>query len=601
MLVTINPKGFAIFITAPVLDNNGAVQAVLASRIDMEKIWKITDEIRIGNTGFVFITDNRGKFYSFPDKNKILYQITPESLRQELILNRSGIIDFRDEKDVSKVCFYKTISPDSRQSGLDWKVGIIQNKLEVYGIIYNMFKQVTLLAIICVLAVIILALVLTKKITKPISILARASDKVAGGNLEIRVPVSSNDEIGELSRAFNKMVENLNKTTVSIAVLEKEQKRFQDVALTTGDWIWELDAQGKFTYSSQASEQILGYSSEEIVGRYFSDFFHTNEREKLKQEKFRLINKKEQFRSFIHNLVKKDGSMVIVESSGISLFDSGGKLLGCRGAYRDITERKLAEEALKSAYEQLKSTQEKLVQSAKIASMGQLAGGVAHQLNNPLTGVLNNVQLIKMEMEINKDFNPNSFKELLDIIEESGLRCKKIIQSFLDMAHVSKGELRLLGLNALVERVEVIISNEMRLGNIVLLKDLQANLMSIQGDIQLLEEVILILVSNAKWAVDEKFQGQVGGSITIKTHQEAENKTVVISITDNGIGIAPENIPKMFEPFFTTKKVGEGTGLGLSLIQNIVEKHNGEITVESQVKVGTTFKISFHTIDSWNN
>ncbi len=210
VLMTINPKGFAIFITVPVLDNNGAVKAVLASRLDIEKIWKITDEIKIGNTGFVFITDSRGKLYSFPDKNKILYQITPEYLRQDLITNQSGTIEFTDEGNIPKFCFYKTISAESWHLGLDWKVGIIQNRREVYAVIYKMFTQITLIAIICVLAIIILALVLTNKITKPISILARASGKVAGGNLEIRVPVPSNDEIGQVSEAFNIIINSMH-------------------------------------------------------------------------------------------------------------------------------------------------------------------------------------------------------------------------------------------------------------------------------------------------------------------------------------------------------------------------------------------------------
>lgn len=595
VLVTLNPKGFAISATAPVFGEDGVtIKAVLAGRVSMDRIWNVVEKIKIGNTGFIFITDSRGKIFFSPDKEKVLSHITPETLKEELTVNQAGTIEFPDEQGIPKICFYKTIQDSTQYGGLNWRIGIIQSKQEAFALIFKMFSQVALLAIICVLVIFILTVIFTKKLTKPIITLAQATKKVAGGDLEIYVPVTSEDEIGELTAAFNKMVEDLKESTVSIGVLKEQQKRFQDVAMSTGDWIWEMDSQGRYTYSSQASKQILGYNPEEITGKYCYDFYKTEEREKIKQEKFRLIQGKTRFKNFTHNMVKKDGSVVIVESSGIPVVDSVDNLLGFRGAYRDITERKIAEEALKSAYEKLQSTQDRLVQSTKIASMGQLAGSIAHQLNNPLTGVLNNVQLIKMEMEVNKDFSPGSFKELLNIIEESALRCKKIIQSFLDLAHVSKGELRPLNLNALVERVIVIISTEMQLGNVVLLKDLQPDLREIQGDIQLLEEVILVLVSNARWAVDKKFQGAIGGSITIKTYKEQENKTVVIAVTDNGIGIAQENIPKLFEPFFTTKKVGEGTGLGLSLIQNIIKKHNGEIAIESQVNVGTTFKISFN-------
>jgi len=133
----------------------------------------------------------------------------------------------------------------------------------------------------------------------------------------------------------------------------------------------------------------------------------------------------------------------------------------------------------------------------------------------------------------------------------------------------------------------------MKLGNISFAKDLQSDLGNIQGDLQLLEEVILVLLSNAKWAVEKRYQNEQGGNIAIKTYQDSEKRDIIMFISDNGIGISQENIAKLFNPFFTTKKVGEGTGLGLALIQNILQKHNAHIAVESQVNVGTTFKITF--------
>ncbi|MBU2035244.1 MAG: GAF domain-containing protein [Candidatus Omnitrophica bacterium] len=250
----------------------------------------------------------------------------------------------------------------------------------------------------------------------------------------------------------------------------------------------------------------------------------------------------------------------------------------------------------KKASIKLEETQAQLIQSAKIASLGQLAGGIAHELNNPLTGVLNNVQLIKMEAGMKKEFNMENFKELLGIIEQSALRCRKIVQAFLNLSHTAKSEFEPLALNPLIEEVKVIIEHEMKLGNIVFQNDLRPDLVNIKADSQLLEEVILMLISNAKWAIEKKFQNKNGGIITIKTYQDPEAKSVIMSISDNGIGITQENIAKLFTSFFTTKKVGEGTGLGLALIQSIINKHKGDISVESQVNVGTTFKVKFPCI-----
>lgn len=258
-------------------------------------------------------------------------------------------------------------------------------------------------------------------------------------------------------------------------------------------------------------------------------------------------------------------------------------------------ERKEAEEKMRAAYEQLKETQLQLVQSAKMASVGLLAGGVAHEINNPLTGVLNNIQLIKMEAETKSDFKLSDFKELLDVVEESALRCKKITRSLLDFSHASKGEFHPLSVNEIIEKVVGLINHEFALQNINIVLQLQDNLPQLLGDSQLLQQVIFGMLVNAKWAIGQK-EGLKDGEIRIKTEYEKERNYNIISISDNGIGIPKENMAKLFEPFFTTKDVGEGTGLGLALFYSIVRNHGGSIKVESQPGEGTTFSIHLPAI-----
>ena len=253
--------------------------------------------------------------------------------------------------------------------------------------------------------------------------------------------------------------------------------------------------------------------------------------------------------------------------------------------------RKYLEE-LKAAYSKLKEVQAQVVQSAKLASMGQLAGGMAHEINNPLTGVINNVQLIKMEAANKESFNLKEFKGLLDVVEESAARCKRITQSILDFSHASNGIFGPLSLNEIVEKVTILIAYELKLQNILIQKDLQLDLPLISGDSQLLQQVIFNFISNAKWAIQKK-SAKEGGTITIKTQYEAEKKGVCISISDSGVGVSRENLKNIFESFFSTKEVGEGTGLGLTLAQDIVHKHGGHIEVESQLGEGATFKVSF--------
>jgi len=254
--------------------------------------------------------------------------------------------------------------------------------------------------------------------------------------------------------------------------------------------------------------------------------------------------------------------------------------------------RKMAEKELKDSVENLKLAQSQLLQRDKMANMGQLAGSVAHEINNPLTGVLNNAQLIKMMFGANQYIAPAELKELLNAIEESALRCKKITESLLDFSHASMGEFKSVSLNEVIEKVSVLISNEMKLQNIEFQKELQSGIPNIQGDPQLLQQVIVNLISNAKWAIEKRL-GKSGGLINVKSEADAGGKHIYLYLADNGIGIPEEKIGKIFEPFFTTKQVGVGTGLGLSLVGGIVKKHNGSIEVKSRVNEGTTFTITF--------
>ncbi|MEK6564696.1 MAG: sensor histidine kinase [Candidatus Omnitrophota bacterium] len=244
---------------------------------------------------------------------------------------------------------------------------------------------------------------------------------------------------------------------------------------------------------------------------------------------------------------------------------------------------------------ELEDSRNKMFQSGKLAAVGQLASSVAHEINNPLTGVLNNVQLIKMEMEMGADFKVTDFKEQLDVIEESASRCVKIARSLLDFSRAAKGTFQPFSLNEAVEKTITLIGHELKLRDVSVKKELGENLPRIQGDTQLIQQVIFDIVNNARYAI-EKNPKKEAGLIILKTRYDMVKDLVLLSISDNGTGISPENLDKLFTPFFTTKPVGEGTGLGLSFIQDIVKRHNGKVSVESELGKGTTFHISFPVI-----
>ncbi|MBU1998993.1 MAG: PAS domain-containing protein, partial [Candidatus Omnitrophica bacterium] len=177
------------------------------------------------------------------------------------------------------------------------------------------------------------------------------------------------------------------------------------------------------------------------------------------------------------------------EVHGDPIIDKDGQVINMIEYSIDITERKRAEEEnkkcmqeLQTTYSSLKETQDQLIQSSKMASLGQMAGSVAHEINNPLTGVLNNVQLIKMVAGNKESFDLKEFKELLDVIEESAMRCKQITQSLLDFSHSPTGVFQPLSLNEIVKKVDLLIAHELKLQSIPIHKDLQPDLPLISGD-----------------------------------------------------------------------------------------------------------------------
>ncbi|MFH1698900.1 MAG: PAS domain S-box protein [Candidatus Omnitrophota bacterium] len=153
---------------------------------------------------------------------------------------------------------------------------------------------------------------------------------------------------------FSKVTRDLTERKKIEVALYKSEERFSQVAVTSGDWIWEIDIQGRYTYSSLVVEKILGYKPEEVVGKYFYDFFHPDEREELKKGAFEVFAKKEAFKDFTNRNIKKDGQVVILETSGVPLIDADGKLIGFIGVDRDITKRKEAEEALRESEEKFR-------------------------------------------------------------------------------------------------------------------------------------------------------------------------------------------------------------------------------------------------------
>ncbi len=263
---------------------------------------------------------------------------------------------------------------------------------------------------------------------------------------------------------------------------------------------------------------------------------------------------------------RRDGALQDVIVAAAPLRDESGRMRGTVGIIKNITE--------------LKAAQRHLLQAEKLSAVGEVVSGVAHELNNPLAGVLGYAQLL-----MGGPMDPRQQKSV-DRIFESALRCQKIVQNLLAFARQHPAEKKYLGLNGIVEKTLDLKAYQLRVNNVKVLKRLEPDLPKTMLDFSQIQQVLLNLINNAQYSMSTH-RGQ--GMLTLTT--SLKDGMIHLEVADDGPGIPREILGRIFDPFFTTKPVGEGTGLGLSVSYGIVKAHGGRIWAESTPGRGTTLLV----------
>lgn len=248
------------------------------------------------------------------------------------------------------------------------------------------------------------------------------------------------------------------------------------------------------------------------------------------------------------------------------------------------------EQKVEERTEELKLIQSQLVQSAKMSTIGQLGAAVAHELNNPIGGILGYAQFILQKLS-KPDFTPEEFKSCkrnIEYIEEEAKRCKMIVENLVSFSRKPLVARESVDIKQLTENTLSLIKNQLKLQNIRHTTEYEPDLPIISGNVNELQQAFINIIINAQQAMPK------GGELHIRVSTEMKDgkKHLEISFKDTGCGIPQENLEKVFEPFFTTKQDWKSIGLGLSITYQIVKEHKGTITVESDIGKGTTFKIT---------
>lgn len=359
------------------------------------------------------------------------------------------------------------------------------------------------------------------------------------------------------------LMEDITEQTHLREEVRRAERHLASVVESADDLVVSMDPHGVILTWNSAGETISGFSSWELAGKHISTLFHEAHTEELK-DVLKSVYAGERVRHVEANVVAKGGKDIPLSWNFSPMKDEREQIIGIVGIGRDLTERKRLEA--------------QLLQSAKMASLGVLAGGIAHELRNPMAIACSAAQLF-----LGNPQDEKLGKECSEKIYASIRRASTIIEGLLKFARPTPKKMELTNVNDTLEETLTLVGKQIITQRVAIEKELYPFLPQVMADEKLLKQVFLNMILNAANAMPS------GGKLTIKTERSGEYVKIVFK--DTGVGIPEENLNKIFDPFFTTMPVGKGTGLGLSICYGIIKEHWGKIEVESVEGKGSTFII----------
>jgi two-component system NtrC family sensor kinase len=383
--------------------------------------------------------------------------------------------------------------------------------------------------------------------------------------------------------------EGLNVDLTQRKLMEKELKEAYDfmnkIVQSSPDSITATDMKGNILIYNQAAEETLGYNASEVIGKMniskiYPDGVARKVMQMLRSEEYGGVGR---LNSYPMIYVRRDGEVVEGNLSAAIIYDASGKEIASVGSFVDLRDRLKMERALRD-------TQEQLLQSEKLAAMGRLTSQIAHELNNPLYGIMNTLELLKTEIAPD-----NKRRKILEMALSETLRLSDLLRKMLSFSKPDQEERHPVEINSVLDEILLLHEKQLKENDINIVQSFAEGMALVSASKNQLRQVFLNMVANARDAMPN------GGTFTVTTEGDGDN--ILIEIADTGMGIRKENIDKIFDSFFTTKGEVKGVGLGLSVCYGFIKDHGGDIEVKSQEGIGTTFTISLpvHHVDTSEN
>jgi len=653
---------------------DGTDAGATLAEINLKFVWEVIKGLKIGENGYAYIVDVEGNLIAHPDTSLVLQDSNLWALPQvaSAIASKPGArpIDIAGNLDGRSVLTAHAAIPE-----LGWLVFVEVPLQEAFAPLYGAAWRTALLLMVGLLVAALAALVLARRMTGPIRAVAAGAELIGMGQLDYRIDVRTGDELEGLARQFNRMAADLQKSyveleqrvadrTIELSTALDQQTATAEVLKVISRSTFDLDSVLRTVVATArrlcSAEYGVIFRNEEGVYRFAAGDGNRAEYEERERQavirpgrgtiigRAALEGRAVQILDAVTDpeYGARDDAQINAAHSmlGVPLLREG-ETIGALGLARNrieaftdrevelvttfadqaaiaienarlMTETRVARDDAETALHELQSAQASLVQAEKMASLGQLTAGIAHEIKNPLNFVNNfaslSVELLNELKEVtapalaaldrDKRADADDTMELLtgnlEKIAEHGKRADNIVKSMLEHSRGGSGERRKVDLNGVIEEALNLAYHGARAHdqsfNITLERDYAEGLKPIELAPQEITRVFLNLFGNGFYAANKRAKATGDGSFrpVLRVQTCEAGDTVEVRVRDNGTGIPPEIKDKLFQPFFTTKPTGEGTGLGLSISYDIVtQQHGGAITVESEPGAYTEFTV----------